>query len=106
MPTKPKQVQVQMMEQTLTTAQNVSLAQVPGKYTVVRLPYQDSESFAAVFVLPDESYGSIGEAAGSITGAMVLDPKSWAPLSEDLKLSLPRFKVEARLPLTEVSNSW
>lgn len=105
-PTKTNKVQVLMMEQTFSSRQNVSLAQVPGKYTAVRLPYEGSGGFAAVFVLPDQSYKSIGEAAGSITGAMVLDPKAWAPLSQDLELSLPRFKVEARLPLTQVSDSW
>lgn len=107
-PTKTKHVQVQMMGQTFSAAneKNVSLSQVPGKYTAVRLPYKGSEGLAAVFVLPDESYSSIGDFAGSVTGATVLDPVAWGPLpAEKLSLKMPKFKIEARLGLTQVSNS-
>jgi hypothetical protein len=94
-----------MMFKVFEDQQNVSLSQVPGQYTAVRLPYQDSAGLAAVFVLPNETYSSIGEAAGNITGAMVLDPETWSPLSQELWLSLPKFKVETQLPLKQVGSS-
>lgn len=104
-PTTPQQIQVPMMFKVFENQKNVSISQVPGKYTAVRLPYQDSAGLAAVFVLPNETYSSIGEAAGHITGGIVLDPETWSPLSQELWLSLPKFKVETQLPLKQVGSN-
>lgn len=92
------------MQQTFSPSNaNVSLSKISGKYQALRLPYQESTGLAAMFVLPDESYSSIADAVREITGQMVLEPSSWAPLGDRLDVSLPRFKVEAKLDLKEVS---
>lgn len=83
---------------------NVSFSEAPGKYKAVRLPYLDSTGLAAVFVLPDASSSSIADAAGAITGESMLDPGTWGPLTDNLDVYLPRFKVEAQLKLTQVSS--
>jgi serine protease inhibitor len=84
---------------------NVSFSEVAGKYKAVRLPYLDSKGLAAVFVLPDASFSSIADAAGAITGQSVLDPSTWGPLESSLDVYLPRFKVEARTDLKQVSSN-
>jgi hypothetical protein len=82
----------------------VAYAESPGKYQAVWLPYKGSAGLAAVFVLPStDAFPSVADAAKQISGQMVLDPKGWAPLSEPLALSLPRFKAEVKqLSLKEV----
>lgn len=82
----------------------VAYAESPGKYQAISLPYKGSAGLAAVFVLPStDAYASVADAAKQISAQMVLDPKGWAPLSEPLALSLPRFKAEVKqLSLKEV----
>jgi hypothetical protein len=84
----------------------VAYAELPGKGQAIWLPYKGSASLAAVFVLPStDAFASVADAAKQISGQMILDPKGlgWAPLSEPLALSLPRFKAEVKqLSLKEV----
>lgn len=85
------------------TRPRVALSEVPGKYRAVRLPYNDSPSLAAVFVLPDASLANITDAAREVSGEAVLKPEGWGPVSERLKLSLPKFEAKVDLQLREVS---
>lgn len=87
---------------TATRLPQVALSEVPVQYRAVRLPCKNSPGLAAVFVLPDESYASVADAAGNITGRMVLNEAAWVPIEDTLKLSLPRFEVEGTLDLRPV----
>jgi hypothetical protein len=87
-------------------ASQLMYSEVPAKYRAVRLPYKNSSSLAAVFVLPDECYASVAEAAWDTTAQMVMRASAWAPLRQRLILRLPRFKVQANMSLKEVRVQW
>lgn len=85
------------------TKPQVALSEVPGKYRAIRLPYKNSASLAAVFVLPDTSFASVADAAREISGQAVLQPGGWGPVQQKIKLALPKFEVKADVQLKAVS---
>jgi hypothetical protein len=105
--TEVKQVKMMHMDlspDTLTGTPNVSYADVPEQYRAVRLPYKGSTGLAAIFVLPGAAYSSVWVAARGITAQKVMDPAGWTSLPDEVKLALPRFKVEVKpLDLNPVS---
>ncbi|KAF8058931.1 SERPINI1 [Scenedesmus sp. PABB004] len=92
-------IQVHMMHRSWTGIKQNESRQVlqleGGGFRAVKLPYRGS-SLSAIFVLPNASYASLGDAAAALDLGALLEfgPSGpWSAAAPPAPLYLPRFKV-------------